>query len=110
MATYYKNGRRKLSTHEKRGREWEYYSRELRREIGKCQWCETVLDRLDTVCHHITCMKVNPHLLMDRRNVMVVCKSCHIMLEPYSKVSAARMLPEVFDVPFSWHNAMEIAP
>lgn len=55
-------------------RAWNELSRKLRREIPFCQKCGKT-EHLQV--HHLMPKKLYPQLLLDERNLVVLCPRCH---------------------------------
>lgn len=83
----------------KYGTAWVKLSQDLRLKQGrKCQWCcKKFRNTSDIQGHHIGCMKYNFSFLLDERIILLVCDSCHKILEPYSRIKLEQMLPQLFE-------------
>lgn len=80
------------------GESWIILSRMLRERIRRCQWCNKKQRHLsDLAGHHIGCVKFNYDHLLDERVIIIVCDTCHKLLEPYSKINLTQMLPQLYE-------------
>lgn len=80
------------------GPKWPDFSFDIRNRVRKCQWCEKKFRHLSSLAgHHIGCVKFNPNHIYDVRIVISVCRSCHMVLEPWSKINLQQVLPQLFE-------------
>lgn len=79
------------------GDDWVILSIELRKKYKRCQWCDRYFKQRELAGHHVGCVKFNIASLLDTRVILVVCDSCHLLLEPYSRINLTQMLPQLFE-------------
>lgn len=80
------------------GEDWVKLSKRLRDKLKRCQWCNKKQRHLsDLAGHHIGCVKYNYQHLLDERVIIIVCDSCHKLLEPWSKINLTQMLPQLYE-------------
>ena len=75
------------------GEKWKDFSRKLRENYQYCQWCGIHYTKTKTgylECHHIGHRGYRASANQEYRlcpfNIIVVCQSCHVMLEPFAKI------------------------
>lgn len=71
---------------------WAEVSKYVRSFYNYCLWCNTHKDKTKTgylECHHLCTRSrgMNADLRLCPLNLIVVCQSCHTMLEPFAKVT-----------------------
>lgn len=93
----YAKKRKKQSYTKKYGLAWAELSKKLRWFYKRCQWCGKSSRPRDLAGHHIGCFEYNPEYLLDVRTILVVCRPCHLMLEPYSKIVLEQHFPQMFE-------------
>jgi hypothetical protein len=81
------------------GEAWGLFSSALRNKIKRCQWCNKKQRHLSQLAgHHIGCVQYNYKHLTDERVVLVVCRECHELLEPWSKINLTQVLPQLYEL------------
>jgi len=73
---------------------WKYYSKRFKENKRKCQWCNK--KTVNVYCHHVGCVQYNPDHLFDPRIILIVCRNCHKLLEPWSKINLIQYLPQLY--------------
>ena len=81
----------------KYGPVWRTFSRDFKLGRRKCMWCNN--DRTNNLaCHHVGCVQYNPDHVYDERIIIIVCRSCHLLLEPWSKINLTQVLPQLYEI------------
>lgn len=73
---------------------WKEYSYRFKLGRRKCQWCGRTYN---LACHHVGCVRFNSDHLFDSRIILIVCRRCHVILEPWSKINLTQMLPQLYE-------------
>lgn len=79
---------------------WRTFSRKFKRGRRQCMWCGPLKNVTNNLaCHHVGAVHYNPDLMYDERIIMIVCRSCHLMLEPWSRQYLRFCLPQLYEKP-----------
>lgn len=82
-----------------RNKAWKELSEKLRLEAGKCQMCGSP-ERL--CCHHVLHKKQNPSLLLEERDIAVLCAKCHCRLHRGREVEFWLWFEKTFPEKAAW--------
>jgi len=66
----------KTGTVGKRSSHWRGFSKEVKKEVGHCEACDS---KWFLALHHILPFHLHPELELDRNNCIVLCRKCQFI-------------------------------